>query len=238
MSKERPKRNIIQKKYDDNDGIPWSEERVVRKVLYLSLKEFKSSQRKQLGVNLDEGLKNTSGSEALPNNMMYFGSPREDDGLEDEEEPEDVIPEAAATPSTSCQSTVRKGKPATRHAVSEHVANGHCRAVEERVSTPRQRGKDAMLGKEKGVKLEGCQEQSLAYSAANLAGGSLRGTTAATSLRHTTPSKELRKQVSNEMVRFRPVIPCFHQHGAGMGAGAGLVLAWCLLRTCPCFHWF
>lgn len=29
MSKERPKRNIIQKKYDDSDGIPWSEERVV-----------------------------------------------------------------------------------------------------------------------------------------------------------------------------------------------------------------
>nr|XP_023680039.1 protein Jumonji-like isoform X1 [Paramormyrops kingsleyae]XP_023680040.1 protein Jumonji-like isoform X1 [Paramormyrops kingsleyae]XP_023680042.1 protein Jumonji-like isoform X1 [Paramormyrops kingsleyae] len=318
MSKERPKRNIIQKKYDDNDGIPWSEERVVRKVLYLSLKEFKSSQRKQLGVNLDEGLKNTSGclangqlsrsgpkggllavsnekggsrtssrgtdgsndyyedgparkrprlqaqrkfaqsqpnspsmtpvkvvevslptpasqisdlstrkpktedfltflclrgSEALPNNMMYFGSPREDDGLEDEEEPEDVIPEAAATPSTSCQSTVRKGKPATRHAVSEHVANGHCRAVEERVSTPRQRGKDAMLGKEKGVKLEGCQEQSLAYSAANLAGGSLRGTTAATSLRHTTPSKELRKQVpkANGLPRVCPIsahAPC------------------------------
>uniref|UniRef100_A0A287D3E1 Jumonji and AT-rich interaction domain containing 2 n=5 Tax=Euteleostomi TaxID=117571 RepID=A0A287D3E1_ICTTR len=23
MSKERPKRNIIQKKYDDSDGIPW-----------------------------------------------------------------------------------------------------------------------------------------------------------------------------------------------------------------------
>uniref|UniRef100_A0A3B3TEB5 Protein Jumonji n=1 Tax=Paramormyrops kingsleyae TaxID=1676925 RepID=A0A3B3TEB5_9TELE len=213
---EHLKKNICQSLGDDNDGIPWSEERVVRKVLYLSLKEFKSSQRKQLGVNLDEGLKNTSGgllavsnekggsrtssrgtdgsndyyedgparkrprlqaqrkfaqsqpnspsmtpvkvvevslptpasqisdlstrkpktedfltflclrgSEALPNNMMYFGSPREDDGLEDEEEPEDVIPEAAATPSTSCQSTVRKGKPATRHAVSEHGTAGH-----------------------------------------------------------------------------------------------------------------
>lgn len=47
MSKERPKRNIIQKKYDDSDGIPWSEERVVRKVLYLSLKEFKTAQKRQ-----------------------------------------------------------------------------------------------------------------------------------------------------------------------------------------------
>lgn len=47
MSKERPKRNIIQKKYDDSDGIPWSEERVVRKVLYLSLKEFKNAQKRQ-----------------------------------------------------------------------------------------------------------------------------------------------------------------------------------------------
>ncbi|XP_062847089.1 protein Jumonji isoform X2 [Trichomycterus rosablanca] len=45
MSKERPKRNIIQKKFDDNDGIPWSEERVVRRVLYLSLKEFKRAQK-------------------------------------------------------------------------------------------------------------------------------------------------------------------------------------------------
>uniref|UniRef100_A0A4W6DZH7 Uncharacterized protein n=1 Tax=Lates calcarifer TaxID=8187 RepID=A0A4W6DZH7_LATCA len=47
MSKERPKRNIIQKKYDDSDGIPWSEERVMRKVLYLSLKEFRSAQKRQ-----------------------------------------------------------------------------------------------------------------------------------------------------------------------------------------------
>ncbi|XP_051926977.1 protein Jumonji [Hippocampus zosterae] len=48
MSKERPKRNIIQKKYDDSDGIPWSEERLMRKVLYLSLKEFRSAQKRQL----------------------------------------------------------------------------------------------------------------------------------------------------------------------------------------------
>ncbi|XP_072536471.1 protein Jumonji [Salminus brasiliensis] len=48
MSKERPKRNIIQKKFDDNDGIPWSEERVVRRVLYLSLKEFKRAQKSKV----------------------------------------------------------------------------------------------------------------------------------------------------------------------------------------------
>ncbi|KAJ8273294.1 hypothetical protein GJAV_G00099900 [Gymnothorax javanicus] len=62
MSKERPKRNIIQKKYDDSDGIPWSEERVVRKVLYLSLKEFKSAQKRQLGEGLSDGTKNASDS--------------------------------------------------------------------------------------------------------------------------------------------------------------------------------
>ena len=33
---------------DDSDGIPWSEERVMRKVLYLSLKEFRSAQKRQL----------------------------------------------------------------------------------------------------------------------------------------------------------------------------------------------
>ncbi|XP_041962404.1 protein Jumonji isoform X1 [Alosa sapidissima] len=48
MSRERPKRNIIQKKFDDNDGIPWSEERVVRRVLYLSLKEFKREQKSKV----------------------------------------------------------------------------------------------------------------------------------------------------------------------------------------------
>lgn len=48
MNKERPKRNIIQKKFDDNDGIPWSEERVVRRVLYLSLKEFKMAQKSKV----------------------------------------------------------------------------------------------------------------------------------------------------------------------------------------------
>lgn len=69
MSKERPKRNIIQKKYDDSDGIPWSEERVMRKVLYLSLKEFRSAQKRQLdgdatGSNgsLANGKLNGSGS--------------------------------------------------------------------------------------------------------------------------------------------------------------------------------
>ncbi|TSL82462.1 Protein Jumonji [Bagarius yarrelli] len=33
---------------DDNDGIPWSEERVVRRVLYLSLKEFKRAQKSRV----------------------------------------------------------------------------------------------------------------------------------------------------------------------------------------------
>ncbi|XP_028316963.1 protein Jumonji [Gouania willdenowi] len=59
MSKERPKRNIIQKKYDDSDGIPWSEERVMRKVLYLSLKEFRTAQKRQLD---GDGTTNANGS--------------------------------------------------------------------------------------------------------------------------------------------------------------------------------
>uniref|UniRef100_A0A6Q2YCL8 Protein Jumonji n=1 Tax=Esox lucius TaxID=8010 RepID=A0A6Q2YCL8_ESOLU len=36
------------KQNDDNDGIPWLEEREVRKVLYLSLKEFKSAQKNKV----------------------------------------------------------------------------------------------------------------------------------------------------------------------------------------------
>ncbi|XP_030003870.1 protein Jumonji [Sphaeramia orbicularis] len=80
MSKERPKRNIIQKKYDDSDGIPWSEERVMRKVLYLSLKEFRSAQKRQLdgdgttnsNSSLSNGQLNSSGSK---------GSHKEDGSL-------------------------------------------------------------------------------------------------------------------------------------------------------------
>ncbi|XP_062386367.1 protein Jumonji-like, partial [Sardina pilchardus] len=47
---------------DDSDGIPWSEERVVRKVLYLSLKEFKSAQKRQLSDDLTDGTKGSNGS--------------------------------------------------------------------------------------------------------------------------------------------------------------------------------
>ncbi|KAM8846225.1 uncharacterized protein ACB058_012648 isoform 1-T2 [Synchiropus picturatus] len=45
MSTDRPKRNIIKKKYDISDGMPWCEERLVRKVLFLSLKEFRNTHR-------------------------------------------------------------------------------------------------------------------------------------------------------------------------------------------------
>ncbi|XP_057690259.1 uncharacterized protein LOC130914776 [Corythoichthys intestinalis] len=45
MSTDRPKRNIIRKKYDISDGMPWCEERLVRKVLFLSLREFRDTHR-------------------------------------------------------------------------------------------------------------------------------------------------------------------------------------------------
>ncbi|XP_028822045.1 LOW QUALITY PROTEIN: protein Jumonji [Denticeps clupeoides] len=56
---------------DDSDGIPWSEERVVRKVLYLSLKEFKSAQKRQLGDDLGDRTKTSKGSLA---NGKFSGS--------------------------------------------------------------------------------------------------------------------------------------------------------------------
>ncbi|XP_005728530.1 protein Jumonji isoform X3 [Pundamilia nyererei] len=80
MSKERPKRNIIQKKYDDSDGIPWSEERVMRKVLYLSLKEFRTAQKRQLD---GDGTTNSNGSLANGqlNGSGSKGSHKEDGSL-------------------------------------------------------------------------------------------------------------------------------------------------------------
>ncbi|XP_077068691.1 protein Jumonji isoform X3 [Siphateles boraxobius] len=81
MNKERPKRNIIQKKFDDNDGIPWSEERVVRRVLYLSLKEFKTAQKSK--VENGTGIVNGSFSNGHLNGLgtkagLFAGSCKSD----------------------------------------------------------------------------------------------------------------------------------------------------------------
>ncbi|KAI1901652.1 hypothetical protein AGOR_G00036600 [Albula goreensis] len=59
---------------DDSDGIPWSEERVVRKVMYLSLKEYKSAQKRQLVDGLSDGTKNTNGS--LENGQLNGSGPK------------------------------------------------------------------------------------------------------------------------------------------------------------------
>ncbi|XP_030226481.1 uncharacterized protein LOC115554031 isoform X1 [Gadus morhua] len=45
MNTDRPKRKIIRKRYDVSDGMPWCEERMVQKVLFLSLKEFRDARR-------------------------------------------------------------------------------------------------------------------------------------------------------------------------------------------------
>ncbi|RXN20303.1 Jumonji isoform X1 [Labeo rohita] len=65
---------------DDNDGMPWSEERVVRKVLYLSLKEFKSAQKRQLCDDLSNGGKgpNASLSNGQLNGCGSKGGRKED----------------------------------------------------------------------------------------------------------------------------------------------------------------
>ncbi|KAM7373226.1 hypothetical protein PAMP_008097 [Pampus punctatissimus] len=52
---------------DDSDGIPWSEERVMRKVLYLSLKEFRTAQKRQL-----DGDGTTNSNAATPELLRAF----------------------------------------------------------------------------------------------------------------------------------------------------------------------
>ncbi|KAL2076491.1 hypothetical protein ACEWY4_027912 [Coilia grayii] len=71
---------------DDSDGIPWSEERVVRKVLYLSLKEFKSAQKRQLSDDLTDGTKN-SGSVKGGKGYKDGGSSQNADGGSEEDGP-------------------------------------------------------------------------------------------------------------------------------------------------------
>lgn len=53
---------------DDSDGIPWSEERVMRKVLYLSLKEFRTAQKRQLD---GDGTTNSNG-ESISTSLMHI----------------------------------------------------------------------------------------------------------------------------------------------------------------------
>ncbi|KAA0703276.1 Protein Jumonji [Triplophysa tibetana] len=220
MNKQRPKRNIIQKKFDDNDGIPWSEERVVRRVLYLSLKEFKRAQKRKVesstgmvngsfanghlnGVgskagmyagscksdriqhttqgkdcsheySIDEPVRKSAMrtltvtvlclpnqthkdghkmlilvdicSAALPSNIAYFGSSKDEaDVDEDEEEEEDSVCSASA----SCTSTPRKRRGPSKCNANGYVFNGQMRAAVEQESSLRAKGKEGIQGKEK-----------------------------------------------------------------------------------------
>uniref|UniRef100_A0A3Q2TMM7 Protein Jumonji n=1 Tax=Fundulus heteroclitus TaxID=8078 RepID=A0A3Q2TMM7_FUNHE len=62
---KRGSRNIV---IDDSDGIPWSEERMMRKVLYLSLKEFRTAQKRQLD---GDGTTNPNGEFKAINTCKY-----------------------------------------------------------------------------------------------------------------------------------------------------------------------
>uniref|UniRef100_A0A665UHU1 Protein Jumonji n=1 Tax=Echeneis naucrates TaxID=173247 RepID=A0A665UHU1_ECHNA len=73
VSPQAEKRSIT----DDSDGIPWSEERVMRKVLYLSLKEFRSAQKRQLD---GDGTTNSNANGQL-NGSGSKGSHKEDGSL-------------------------------------------------------------------------------------------------------------------------------------------------------------
>uniref|UniRef100_A0A3Q3AF52 Protein Jumonji n=1 Tax=Kryptolebias marmoratus TaxID=37003 RepID=A0A3Q3AF52_KRYMA len=68
------------KRNDDSDGIPWSEERVMRKVLYLSLKEFRTAQKRQLD---GDGTTNSNGplANGQLNGSVSKGIHKEDGSL-------------------------------------------------------------------------------------------------------------------------------------------------------------
>uniref|UniRef100_A0A8C9QWF9 Protein Jumonji n=1 Tax=Scleropages formosus TaxID=113540 RepID=A0A8C9QWF9_SCLFO len=154
------------------------------------------------------------GSAALPHTMKYFGSPRnEDDAEDEEEEQEDVKPEAS-TASASCPSTPRKAKLSGKHITSEHgtATVNCCLLFRERGSTANHRGKEAMPGKEKEELADVRKEPSQGSAAASPVKELARGTIA-NGLRHATPAKDHRKQVSkaNELLRTcsaGTVAPC------------------------------
>ncbi|KPP73245.1 protein Jumonji-like [Scleropages formosus] len=125
------------------------------------------------------------GSPALPSNMAYFGSSQDEDELEDEEESM-----ASGAPSTSCQSTPRKGKPPGKQAVNGHVFNGHGKVSREKDSTPKHKGREATPAKERSETAEGRKEHAVVGE-----GVSTRGPVAG-GFHYRQSAEELRKQVS------------------------------------------
>uniref|UniRef100_A0A6Q2YW68 Protein Jumonji n=1 Tax=Esox lucius TaxID=8010 RepID=A0A6Q2YW68_ESOLU len=133
------------------------------------------------------------GSSALPSNMTYFGSSQDEDELDDdEEEYEDVKPDASAG-SASCHSTPRKGKPPGKHTLNGHVLNGHTKATRD---SPKPRGKEAVQVRERSERAEARREQALSQLGATARGHPLARGHTTNGLPHRRAAEELRKQVS------------------------------------------
>ncbi|KAM4684881.1 protein Jumonji isoform 8-T9 [Amazona ochrocephala] len=183
---------------DDSDGIPWSEERVVRKVLYLSLKEFKNAQKRQHGDGISGSLKAVNGSPALPSNMVYFGSSQDDEDEEEEEEETEDTKTATNNASSSCQSTPRKGK-THKHVPNGQVFNGSSKSSKEKEPAQKHKSKEATPGKERNSehKAESRKDQAAAnHHPATNTGSSTKGLTANNHHTLHRSAQDLRKQVS------------------------------------------
>ncbi|XP_051999847.1 protein Jumonji isoform X2 [Xyrauchen texanus] len=87
-------------------------------------------------------------SAALPSNMTYFGSAKDDEDVDYEEDEEDEEDIACSSP-TSLQSTPRKSKALNKCIANGHVFNGHVRAADEPENGLKSRGKEGVQGKEK-----------------------------------------------------------------------------------------
>ncbi|TFK04990.1 rootletin [Platysternon megacephalum] len=105
-------------KPDDSDGIPWSEERVVRKVLYLSLKEFKNAQKRQHGDGINGSLKTVNG--LLTNGPSKGLGP----GSEQSENEKDDASQVSSTSNDVSSSDFEEG-PSRKRLVVFTVANFH-----------------------------------------------------------------------------------------------------------------
>ncbi|XP_034150710.1 protein Jumonji isoform X1 [Esox lucius] len=125
--------------------------------------------------------------------MTYFGSSQDEDELDDdEEEYEDVKPDASAG-SASCHSTPRKGKPPGKHTLNGHVLNGHTKATRD---SPKPRGKEAVQVRERSERAEARREQALSQLGATARGHPLARGHTTNGLPHRRAAEELRKQVS------------------------------------------
>ncbi|KAG8442363.1 hypothetical protein GDO86_011236 [Hymenochirus boettgeri] len=137
------------------------------------------------------------GSPALPSNMIYFGSSKDEEDIEEDDAGfEDA--KVNNTNTSSCHSTPRKSK-LQKHVTNGHVFNGSHKSSKDKETPQRHKNKETTPGKERNSeqKAESRRESAAAnHQPASNTGSSAKGLAANNHHSHLRSAQDLRKQVS------------------------------------------